>query len=225
MKRSNFTVVCALVVVAITLALKITFQPEPVPVAKAASASAIPKKSPSGMKKFRGNPVRTLSVTPGAARSDGLTVSAGKDSPPSEAGDSSTAEDRASQVEAAARMELARLNESLHLSADQQRKIFPILARSAPGYDPSMVVGGVVGGFASGSSTGGANAVFHDGGTDHTAAIYQELNPDQRAIYEETLIDEGLWWSDILAQIEQGMGVPAAPVGPLLMADPGADEE
>jgi hypothetical protein len=53
-----------------------------------------------------------------------------------------------------------------------------------------------------------------------------ELTPQQQAVYEDALIDEGLWWSDIIAQIESEYNRtrPADLVDPESLDDEGAGE-
>jgi hypothetical protein len=133
----------------------------------------------------------------------------------------------AERVKAHAMARLASLTDYLQLSGDQQREIFPILARSAPDFDSSMILGGGIAGKQ-------ARVVSHDDADkallqtreDESSAILRELNPDQQALYEELLIDDGLWWADILAQIETSLyEATVRSVGqPSVVDDPGADE-
>ena len=66
--------------------------------------------------------------------------------------------------------------------------MFPHLARSTPGYDPVMQIGGVQ---LAGSSVTPADEEIHD-----------LLDPDQQARLEDQELDRQLWWEDLFARID-----------------------
>ncbi len=96
--------------------------------------------------------------------------------------------DRADSVERKAYEQLDHLTAQLELSHTQRDKLFPALARSAPGFDPVMLVGGVAG----------------YGRDDMTPAeeIHALLDQDQQAAVEDADVSRQLWWQTIIDRLE-----------------------
>ena len=94
---------------------------------------------------------------------------------------------RTAAVEHAARKKLDRLTADLDLNAAQIDKMFPLIVRSTPGYDPVMLVGGNVT-----SKTALAAA----------EEIHQVLDPQQQALVENQEVNRQLWWQDTLSRLE-----------------------
>ena len=95
---------------------------------------------------------------------------------------------RAAAVERGALGQLDRLTEELDLSRSQRAKLFPALARSAPGFDPAMMIAGQPG----------------YGGGDLTPAeeIHALLDQDQRHAVEDAEVSRQLWWQAVLDRLE-----------------------
>jgi hypothetical protein len=109
---------------------------------------------------------------------------------------------RAAAVERAARTSLERLTAELELTATQRDKMFPVLVRSSPGYDPVMLVGG--------STTAVAASLAAQD------EIHQVLDPTQQALVEDQEVNRQIWWQDTLARLEANLidstgGVAADP--------------
>ena len=94
---------------------------------------------------------------------------------------------RATAVEQAARKKLDRLTTDLNLNAAQIDKMFPLIVRSTPGYDPVMLVGANVTG-----QTALATA----------EEIHQVLDSQQQVLVENQEVDRQLWWQDTLSRLE-----------------------
>lgn len=96
--------------------------------------------------------------------------------------------ERAASVERKAYEQLEHLTAQLELSHAQRDKLFPALARSAPGFDPLMLVGGVPG----------------YGRDDLTPAeeIHALLDQDQQAAVEDADVSRQLWWQSIIDRLE-----------------------
>jgi hypothetical protein len=222
MDRSRFIIACTLVILALTLAARIILNEESKPVETALTAAA-EGRSP-GSPASRGYP--GMDNPPRPVRSSGqsvpdLTVRSG--AMPEDAGKSGIhfPDARAMRVEAHARAKLDELDRQLHLRSDQKRRIFPLLARSSPDYGPDLWIGGIPGQqLAQGPSEG-------SGAGDFSTAIMNELDAGQQALYEELLVDDHLWWSEIIAQIEEDIlktNPGASPLPPALIDDSGAGE-
>ncbi|MEI6675173.1 MAG: hypothetical protein WCO57_08360 [Verrucomicrobiota bacterium] len=98
---------------------------------------------------------------------------------------------RAAAVELTARASLEHLTTELDLSAAQRDKMFPALVRSAPGYDPVMLVGG--------STTAAATSLAA------LEEIHQVLDPAQQALVEDQEVSRQLWWQDTLTRLEANL--------------------
>ncbi|MEI6675171.1 MAG: hypothetical protein WCO57_08350 [Verrucomicrobiota bacterium] len=99
---------------------------------------------------------------------------------------------RASAVEADARVRLERLTAELELTCPQRDKMFPVLVRSTPGYDPVMLVGGPVAAAAATSL-----AALEE--------IHQVLDPAQQVIVEDQEVNRQLWWQDTISRLEANL--------------------
>jgi hypothetical protein len=98
---------------------------------------------------------------------------------------------RAAAVETAARARLEQLTAELELTGPQRNKMFPVLVRSTPGYDPVMLVGG---------STTAATASLAA-----LEEIHQVLDPAQQALIEDQEVNRQLWWQDTLSRLEANL--------------------
>jgi hypothetical protein len=108
---------------------------------------------------------------------------------------------RTAAVERAARKKIERLTDELALTAAQCDKIFPLIVRSTPGYDPVMLNGGNL----TAKTTAAAKEEIH-----------QVLDPQQQALVENQEVNRQLWWQDTLARLETDLiestgGVAASP--------------
>lgn len=274
MKKPQFLVLCTLTVVIVSLVVRIQLQKqEPLPSRDSARAASVTSKN-----SLSGAARRISQPRPprGGDVASTLTVHATEPHPGHPDGE----DPRARGVETRARENLARLNENLHLSKDQQQRIFSLLARNDPEFQPSMTIGSESprlgpGGVFMGSGpapapASGPLATIDRTGTtrpasiaapaspgthpttnptthlpavenrqqppnehpssidpaDLSMAIMTVLTPEQQAAYEDALIDEGLWWADIIAQIESGYNRshPTAVAAPEVLEDEAAGE-
>jgi hypothetical protein len=222
MDRSRFIIACTLVILALSLAARIILneESEPAEIGLTTAAEGRIAGSPAS-RGYPGTKTPPRHVRPGGQSVPDLTVRSG--AMPDDAGKSGIQipNARALRVEAHARAKLDELDRRLHLTSDQKRRIFPLLARSAPDYGPDLWIGGIPGHqFAQGPSEG-------SGAGDFSAAIMNELDARQQALYEELLVDDHLWWSEIIAQIEEDIlktNPGASPLPPALIDDSGAGE-
>jgi len=111
----------------------------------------------------------------------------------------------ANRVERHARERVAALTRALDLTPAQQRRIFPIVARSSDSYDPAMSV--LTG------TTHAASAPPLDG-SESQALLHQELEPGQQDELVEHSIADLMLWEEIIGnlmrQLEQADANPAA---------------
>ena len=91
------------------------------------------------------------------------------------------------KVEADAHRTLAKLNETVGLSATQKLSVFRILVRGADDFHPSMLVAGAPAG------------ELTDSAED---AICEILSPAQETILLEAQTDDTAWWDDTVARME-----------------------
>jgi hypothetical protein len=113
---------------------------------------------------------------------------------------------RTAAVEHAARKKLERLADELALTPAQCDRIFPLIVRSTPGYDPVMLTGGNL---TDGNLTAKTTAAAKE-------EIHQVLDPQQQALVENQEVNRQLWWQDTLARLEADLiestgGVAATP--------------
>jgi hypothetical protein len=92
-------------------------------------------------------------------------------------------------VQNQAREQLERMTDELDLSTAQRRKIFPMLVRSTPGFDPTaMQVAGT--------------APPADPTASPNEEIHASLDPEQQAQIEDKEIDRQLWWQEVISRLE-----------------------
>jgi hypothetical protein len=133
----------------------------------------------------------------------------------------------ARQVEIAAREKLAGLSERYRLTPSQEAAAFPMVAAATAGYSPAFLVNGAsqpTTGLPAGASPAAAPAAAAAAmPAVATAAetapppptfedqLYAILDPDQGAQLADDVLDEVLWWQDILTQLESDLDatVPA----------------
>lgn len=100
---------------------------------------------------------------------------------------------RAQRVESFALRRLGALTEQLELTAEQQARIFPILARGAQSYDPRMRI--VTGDYAKPQERPAGEPVDK---SQELALLDQELNPVQSDELAEQAIQDLLIWEEII---------------------------
>lgn len=116
---------------------------------------------------------------------------------------------RTAAVERAARKKLDRLITGLDLTPAQCDKMFPLIVRSTPGYDPVMLVGGNLTPKTSLPADAYSSAQM-DGTSNITPKtslaadeeMHQVLDPQQQALVENQEVNRQLWWQDTLARLE-----------------------
>jgi hypothetical protein len=125
---------------------------------------------------------------------------------------------RAEAVENQAIERLEQLTGQLGLSPSQRGRLFPALVRSAPSYDPAMVISGDVG------------RRFPD--LTPAEEIHALLESEQREAVENSEVDRQLWWQDLIEKLEAdltvetggGAAVPTVPADPGTVAPEGERE-
>jgi len=102
---------------------------------------------------------------------------------------------RAKRIDAAARARLEALTEQLGLTPGQQRRVYPLLARSNPDYDESLTIRG-------GILVGPPGRI-----TKTTADEYIQglLDPDQRLEQEIAAAEDDIWWTHVIATLEKDL--------------------
>ena len=134
----------------------------------------------------------------------------------------------AAQIERRANRELDRLSHLLDLSEEQQNRIFPLLARSSTSFHPAL---GVRVGEAETSNVTNlpqaedSNSSNRSRKSIPTAApdlnepllskvadekIHDILTAAQQQALEDELVDEDLWWSDIVGDLEDELDESSA---------------
>ena len=98
---------------------------------------------------------------------------------------------RAREVEAQAKSELAKFTKRLDLTGEQQRRLFPILARSSEKYDAAMRISGYA---------AGAPPLAGSAGREEFNEV---LEPTQRDQLVEDAITDQLLWQDIIGKLRQ----------------------
>lgn len=109
---------------------------------------------------------------------------------------------------------LHELTEVLGLSSDQRREVRHFLERSSVSYEESPPIIGV-----SGQPLARLTAVQVQEG------IHDLLDPLQQAEYEDLLIDEQLWWADVIARLEKDLEQATDPVPDLVEPEESAPPE
>ncbi len=211
MNRATFILGFSLLVVAATLAVSITLRNAPGTGRETARhALGTPRVTHNRAPQAPVVAGRPRQVNPSARKPDGLRVTL----PEPWLATLTVAQQgawrsRTAAVESAAHTRLERLSTDLELNAAQRDKMFPVLVRSAPGYDPVMLVGG--------ATTAASLAALDE--------IHQVLDPAQQALVEDQEVNRQLWWQDTLARLEANLiettgGVAATPA----VAAPAAEE-
>jgi hypothetical protein len=204
MNRATFILGFSLLVVAATLAVSITLRNAPgTGLETARHAISTPRVTHNRAPQAPANAGGPCRVDPAARKPDVLRVAL----PEPWLATLSDAQQgawrsRAAAVESAARTRLEHLSTDLELNAAQREKMFPVLVRSAPGYDPVMLAGG---------STAAAEASLAA-----LEEIHQVLDPAQQALVEDQEVSRQLWWQDTLSRLEANLleaagGVAATP--------------
>jgi len=118
---------------------------------------------------------------------------------------------RVALVETKARKQLERMTQELELTTAQRSKMFPLLVRSAHGYDPAMQVVGA----------GVPDPADSIASTDEE--IHALLDPEQQAQLEEDEVNRRLWWQDLIGRLEKDLdestGGAETPVPPARPTD------
>jgi hypothetical protein len=104
---------------------------------------------------------------------------------------------RAVTVERVANKRLDDLTLLLDLSEEQKDFIFPILAKSAAAFHPSLIAEGneLIKGIETAVRPGAAVDVVE-------SEIYNILDEEQKLILEEEAVDREAWWDDIVALLD-----------------------
>ena len=206
MQRLNFIMGVALLIVAATVAMVITLRPvAPEDVA----GSAEPRdgdrpgadagefragESPAAMP-TRG---RESLAEAGLAAPQRFTVGVPDGHP-----EAAALGPKAARVEEFANTRLDQLTARLDLTADQRRKLFPILARTSESYHPAMQIAGVVDGAPALSGAAG------------DAALTEVLVPGQQDQLVEHAITDSVLWQEIIAGLQRQLEAqtPQVPEG------------
>ena len=96
--------------------------------------------------------------------------------------------ERAADVERQANGQLDQFTVQLDLTQTQRARLFPALARSTPGFDPVMMIGGVAG--------------YGRDGLTPAEEIHSLLDPDQQLAVENADVNRQLWWQTIIDRLE-----------------------
>jgi hypothetical protein len=196
MNRSTFILGIALLVVAVTMAVTITVRNAP---DEAAERGVVAQKAANHGFSRKGSsfaPGRSMrSSARSSARRSGVGETARRPAFRERyrvvvpADRQEELRSRAALVETKARRQLERMTRELELTTAQRRKMFPLLVRSAHGYDPAMQVAGVA------------------GPTDPSASTDEEihalLDPEQQMALEEEEVNRRLWWQDLIGRLEK----------------------
>ena len=95
---------------------------------------------------------------------------------------------------------LTQLEKSLLLSPDQQRQIYPLIARSSALFDQNIFI----------------NGKQHPPLT-HAAnqqKVLEILDPDQQAEFVDDLLEEREWWDDLVVELEAEIDAELTPSSP-----------
>ncbi len=98
---------------------------------------------------------------------------------------------RAQEVENEANSQLEKLTERLELTGEQQRRLFPILARSSEKYDPVMTISG---------RSAGAPPLL---GTAGNRELNNVLDQPQRDQLVEDAITDQILWQEIIDKLRR----------------------
>lgn len=102
---------------------------------------------------------------------------------------------RALRVDTAARSRLEMLTGQLDLSPRQQRRIFPLLARSNPEFDESFTIRGAV-------FVGPPGRITRNTADQY---IHDLLEPEQQLELEIAAAEDDIWWTHVIAKLEKDL--------------------
>lgn len=125
----------------------------------------------------------------------------------------------AERIEKRANRELERLSRLLDLSQEQQDRIFPLLARSSTAFHPTFAIQVGDAEFSEPSDLPAKSASGNDAAKAPAKSTARErsepllakeadeemhdiLTPDQQEALVDAIIDEDLWWTDIVNDLE-----------------------
>jgi len=201
MNRSTFILGIALLVVALTMAVTVTVRNAPDEakekgaVAKraenhefsssnrtSASARPLPHRSRSSQTDRRQVSRERYQVVISESRLSALPVDQQEE-----------LRSRVGLVESKARKQLERMTQELELTTAQRNKMFPLLVRSANGYDPAMQV------------VGAGAPDLADSSTSTDDEIHALLDPEQQAQLEDEEVNRRLWWQDLIGRLEKDL--------------------
>jgi len=114
---------------------------------------------------------------------------------------------RALRIDAAARERLEALTEQLDLDPGQQRRVYPLLARSNPEFDESFTIRG-------GILVGPPGRITRTTADEYIQGL---LDPDQRLEQEIAAAEDDIWWTHVIAKLEKDLvdaTSPAADTAP-----------
>ncbi len=218
--RSAFILGSALLVVAATLAATITVRNAP-PDRRAADAGRTRGPQARALAPAAGAPDSHLQAArPGPSRrpSPGqFTVSVSPDWLAGlPAGEQEEFRQRVARVQQKACGRLDRMTDEFDLTADQRGKMFPLLVRSTPGFDPAMQVAG--------GYLDGAPATADE-------ELHGLLDAEQQAQLEDQELNRQLWWQEVFSRLEKelvdstggGAAEPAEPAAEPAAAEPAAE--
>jgi len=102
---------------------------------------------------------------------------------------------RAQRIDADTRRRLEALTERLDLSPGQQRRIYPLLARSNPGFDESSTIRGAI-------IVGPPGRITKTTADDYIQGL---LDPEQRLEQEIAAAQDDIWWTHVIAKLEKDL--------------------
>ena len=216
MKRFTFILGSSLLIVAATLAVTITVRnapPEPAVAAQPAAGSRLPHVLTTDLGDAHAH-VMPLDQRR-AWSPDRFTVDAPADWLASmSAAEQAAALERVAQVQRDARERLERMTDEFSLTASQRAKMFPLLVRSTPGFDPTMRVGGGDPGAEIGATAEEMHAL---------------LDAEQQAQLEDPELARQLWWQDVVSRLERELvdatgGTVPDPAAPEPEPEPAVEE-
>lgn len=194
MKRTNLTLGLMLLFVAAAVAVYTTDLPGE---RAAGSPQGLKQEAPRGVSlssfsRSAGKSARSGN-TSHATIIESLKVTATVDHPAIEA--------QAFRVESGTRQRLGVLADELRLSDQQQRDIFPLLARSHPDYNSSVRLIGVTPGRIDPLAKRSAEK-----------QINKFLSPDQQLELEIMALEADAWWRDIISALEKDLHESTQPL-------------
>lgn len=128
----------------------------------------------------------------------------------------------AQRVERQAQSELELLTDQFDLTTDQQKRIFPLLALATADYHPGMSIG-----VASYSEELDYSTITEidtdllDAPDTVEDAIYDALDSDQQDAMIDAAIDNQLWWTEVVDQLEASITTDVTDVA--IVAPSGSD--